>query len=78
MANAQALTLEGTGVSRSCVSAMLSLLLQALLHASNPVNGKRFVNLLACLQGWDLQIKWFKSFLNQLLKLLQADGLYRR
>lgn len=57
---------------------MLSLLLQALLHGSNPVNGKRFVNLLACLQGWDLQIKWFKSFLNQLLKLLQADGLYRR
>lgn len=70
--------MEGIGVSKSCINTMLSLLLQALLHGSNPVNGKRFVNLLACLQGWDLQIKWFESFLNQLLKLLQADGLYRR
>lgn len=70
--------MEGIGVSKSCINTMLSLLLQALLHGSNPVNGKRFVNLLAYLQGWDLQIKWLKSFLNQLLKLLQADGLYRR
>lgn len=65
-------------VAKSCINKNTVLsLLETLLHGSNPGGCKRSVNILTCLEHQDLQIKWFKSFLNQLLRLLEAAGLYK-